>query len=44
MILSYFLSITVGKYYLQAFFILAAFSSTGAGIWMRVVEMDEIGI
>ena len=35
---------TVEKCYLQAFFKMEAFSSTGAGIWMKLVEMEEIGI
>ena len=35
---------SVEKFYFQAFFKMAAFSKTGAWLWMRMVEMDEIGI
>ena len=35
---------TPEKCYLPAFFILAAISRTGTWLWMKPVEMEEIGI
>lgn len=35
---------TVGKCYFQAFFKIAVFYSTGAWLWMRMVEMEGNGI
>ena len=35
---------TVEKCYFPVFFKMVVFSSTGAGIWMKIVEMEENGI
>ena len=35
---------TPTKCYFWVFLLLVTFSKTGAGIWMKMVEMEEIGI
>ena len=35
---------TPAKCYFRVFFKMAAFSSTGAWLWMKMVEMEENGI